>query len=89
MARSKTVTPSDEQQLIIDIDTLKHGVVEICLDRGRDPVDALMMCLVAASQLYREHAKNPNSLGEIHEALDKAMEAANSWWTQGDGGSLQ
>jgi hypothetical protein len=85
------VTPTDEQQLILDIDNLKGMIVDVCRKRGRDPVDALMMCLVAASQLYRENALNPSSLGELHEALDKAMEAATSWWTQADehGGTLQ
>lgn len=83
------MTPTDEQQLILDIDEVLHGVINLAFTRGRDPVDALMMLLIAASQLYRQHARDPNSMGEIHEALDKAMEAAQSWWTQGDGGSLQ
>lgn len=83
------MTPIDEHQLISDIDDVLHGVIDMAFKRGRDPVDALMMLLIAASQLYRQHARDPNSMGEIHEALDKAMEAAQSWWTQGDGGSLQ
>jgi hypothetical protein len=61
--------------------------------RGHDPADAMMMLILGACQLYREIANDPDDLGNVHEALDKAFEAARSWWvpdeTPDDGSKLQ
>jgi len=83
------LTPAEEQQLVTDIVTLTRTSLHLADSRGRDPVDALMMLLVAASQIYRDCAIDPNSMGEIHEALDKAMEAAASWFVSDEGSNLQ
>jgi hypothetical protein len=74
------LTPAEERRLIDDIELIKAKAIRLAFEHGRDPVDALMMLLVAAAQIYREFAIDPNSMGEIHEALDKAMEAATSWF---------
>ena len=86
------MNPSDQRQLLIDIEQMNEFVLKVGQMHGRDPVDAMMMLLVGACQLYREFANDPNSLSNLHEAVDKAMEAANSWWMPDDdkhGSSLQ
>lgn len=77
--------PSDQPLLLADIETMISGVIKVAQMRGRDPADAMMMLLVGACQLFREYANEPDDLGSIHEALDKAFEAARSWWVPDDG----
>lgn len=76
--------PDDEERLIADIHAVKEAVREMCIERNRDTADAMMMMLIAASQLYREQANEPETRGPIHEALDKAFEAASHWWVEDD-----
>lgn len=85
----RILTPAEERQLIADIDLIRTKSIRLARDHGRDPVDALMMLMVAASAIYREFAIDPNSMGEIHEALDKAMEAATSWFAPEEENKLQ
>lgn len=77
-------TTEHHHQFIADIDLIKSKATKLAHSHGRDPVDALMMLMVAAAQIYREYARDPNSMGEIHEALDKAMEAATSWFVSSE-----
>lgn len=84
------MTSSDHyNQFIADSDLMKAEATKLAHSRGLDPVDALMMLMVAAAQIYREFARDPNSMGEIHEALDKAMEAATSWFEPSEESKLQ
>jgi len=85
----RNLTPAEQGQWIADIDLIKDKSINLARTRGRDPVDALMMLMVAAAQIYREFAIDPNSMGEIHEALDKAMEAATSWFEPSEESKLQ
>lgn len=87
--RGIPVNPEDEDQLIADIEAMQFDIKDQCRDRGRGPADAMMMMLIAASQLYREYAKEPQSRGQLHEALDKAYEAAAHWWPLDETGRLQ
>jgi len=72
--------PSDHQQLLKDIENVMGVVAHVSRMRGHDPADAMMMLLVGACQIFREYANDPDDLGGVHEALDKAFEAASSWW---------
>lgn len=70
--------------MIADIEKLKERVFELCRIRGHDAADAMMMLLIAGCQTYREFAKEPEDAGAIHEAIDKAFEAASNWWVPDD-----
>lgn len=83
------MTPDEEHQFIADVDQVKTKATVLARRHGLDSVDALMMLMVAAAQIYREYARDPNSMGEIHEALDKAMEAATSWFMPNEENKLQ
>jgi hypothetical protein len=78
------VNVSDQRQLLIDIEQLNEFTLNLSQDHGRDPVDAMMMMMVGACLIYREYARDPDNLGGVHEALDKAFQAASSWWVPDD-----
>lgn len=83
------MSPTEEQQLIIDIDSLKTMVEERCLERGRSPSDAVMMLLTAAAQEWRETVIGPEDTRLLHAILDSALEAAGHWWQLEDTGRMQ